>query len=109
MNIQDHYFSQIVSGKKNVEGYLCKGDFINLKIGDTITFHSSNDKITVLVNQIDYYCNFNDFLEDHLKHVLPDVKSVEEGLKLYRLLYREEDELYHGVISISFNINNNRW
>jgi ASC-1-like (ASCH) protein len=104
-NIQDCYFSQIVSGKKTVEGRLCKGDFIDLKIGDSITFHNNNnEKINVIVKQLEYYCNFVDFLEDHLKNTLPDIESIMDGLKIYKSLYREEDEKYHGVIAIIFEI-----
>ncbi|KAJ6866011.1 hypothetical protein NC652_037515 [Populus alba x Populus x berolinensis] len=47
------------------------------------------------------YASFFKMLQaESLEKVLPGVKTVEEGVKIYRKLYAEEKEVSNGVLAI---------
>ncbi|MBF0981051.1 ASCH domain-containing protein [Candidatus Gracilibacteria bacterium] len=98
-NVQEPYKSQILSGQKTVEGRLNKGKFGALKIGDYLQFEESGEKLKVV--NLTSYTSFQSMLENEgLKHVLPGVREVEQGVAVYRKFYSIEQEKEFGVIAI---------
>lgn len=98
-NVQEPYKSQILSGQKTVEGRLNKGKFWALKIGDYLQFEESWEKLKVV--NLTSYTSFQSMLENEgLKHVLPGVREVKQGIAVYRKFYSIEQEEEFWVIAI---------
>ena len=98
-NVQEPYKSQILSGQKTVEGRLNKGKFWALKIGDYLQFEESWEKLKVV--NLASYTSFQSMLENEgLKYVLPDIKTIEQGVAVYRKFYSIEQEKEFWVIAI---------
>ena len=98
-NVQEPYKSQILSGQKTVEGRLNKGKFWALKIGDYLQFEKSWEKLKVV--NLTSYTSFQSMLENEgLKHVLPDIKTIEQGIAVYRKFYTPEQEMEFWVLAI---------
>lgn len=107
ITLQQPWLDHITSGKKTVEGRLNKGVFKIINIGDTVKWFSKRDgksantKITKKV----IYPSFQEMLEgEGLLRVLPGIKSIEEGVSIYRKFYSEEDEKQYGVIAFTISI-----
>ena len=97
--MQEPYKSQILSGQKTVEGRLNKGKFWALKIGDYLQFEESWEKLKVV--NLTSYTSFQSMLENEgLKHVLPDIKTIEQGIAVYRKFYTPEQEMEFWVLAI---------
>ena len=98
-NVQEPYKSQILSGQKTVEGRLNKGKFWSLKIGDILQFDDTEEKVKVV--NLTLYPSFQVMLENEgLKHVLPDIKTIEQRIAVYRKFYSIEQEKEFWVIAI---------
>jgi ASC-1-like (ASCH) protein len=49
--------------------------------------------------EIRHYATFTEALKDiELERVLPGVKSIEEGVKIYEQFYPLESQIEHGVV-----------
>lgn len=98
------YFSFVKNGQKTIEGRLNKEWYRSLKPGDHIIVHrqdDENDTIEVVVKDLRRYASIQDMLErEPLKQLLPDVDSAEEGLKIYRKFYTEQQEQEFGALAI---------
>ena len=102
--MDEPYFSQVKSGEKTVEARLYKGSWMDMCVGDLITFHNGGRETRVIIREI---VHVNDFIQlyDTAGHrLLPSVDSREEVLKVYRRIYSEEDEQLHGVIGLKIEI-----
>lgn len=98
LNVQEPYFSLIKNGLKIVEGRLGKNKYFDLKMGDKVLF---NNDLERKVEKIVKYSSFREMLIfEGLKNVLPNVKSLEEGEKIYYQFYSKEDEQKYGVVAI---------
>ena len=102
VNVNDIWFDKIKNGSKIVEGRLDKGKFSALSVPSYVTFKNSKGaKVIVKVKDKIKYKSFNDMLrEENIKHVLPGVESLVDGVAVYRKFYSEEAEKMHGVIAI---------
>ncbi|AEC51880.1 hypothetical protein PNA2_0964 [Pyrococcus sp. NA2] len=99
MGLQEEYIELIKSGKKKIEGRLYDEKRRQIKPGDIIIFEGG--KLKVKVKAIRVYKSFKEMLEkEGIENVLPGVKDVEEGVKVYRQFYDEEREKKYGVVAI---------
>uniref|UniRef100_A0A3N7F7W0 ASCH domain-containing protein n=1 Tax=Populus trichocarpa TaxID=3694 RepID=A0A3N7F7W0_POPTR len=98
IHVQEPYFSLLKDGRKTIEGRCATGDYIRIEPGDLILVN----KIVVLkVEDVRRYASFSKMLQaENLEKVLPGVKTVEEGVKIYRKFYTEEKEMSNGVLAI---------
>lgn len=98
--IRIKYFEKISEGKINRNG------LNKYEIGQIIRFYNHDpDEIHVRIIGKTYYNNFDEMLRNELNNVLPNINSVEEGLKIYRTEYPNRDEENRlGVIVIHFEI-----
>ena len=98
MNVQEPWFTFIKNGDKTVEGRLNKGRFAELKVGDIIIWQQ---ECQVKISYIKKYDSFKEMLEEEgLDKVLPGIKTIDDGVKVYRKFYTEEDENKFGVLAI---------
>ncbi|WP_297501544.1 ASCH domain-containing protein [Thermococcus sp.] len=98
MGLQEEYLRAIAEGKKRVEGRLYDEKRRAIKPGDNIIFE---DRLVCVVKDVRVYQSFGEMLEkEGLENVLPGVKSIEEGVKVYRKFYSEEKEKKYGVVAI---------
>lgn len=98
-NVQEPYKSQILSGQKTVEGRLNKGKFWSLKIGDILQFDDTGEQVKVV--NLTLYPSFQVMFESEgLKHIVPDIKTIEQGIAVYRKFYSIEQEKEFWVIAI---------
>jgi len=98
MGLQEEYLKAIAEGKKKVEGRLYDEKRQAIKPGDEIVFEN---KLVCVVKDLRVYSSFREMLEkEGLENVLPGVKSIEEGVKVYRRFYSEEKERKYGVVAI---------
>jgi ASC-1-like (ASCH) protein len=107
VHVSEPWFSLIKSGQKVVEGRLNKGLFSKIKINDTLVmFHmdkKTHKKTSFVCKVIDKkeYLTFESMIKDvGLEKILPGIKTLEEGVAVYRNFYSEELEKQYGVIAV---------
>ncbi len=101
--VQEPWFSHIKSGSKTIEGRLNKGRFESMKVGDLIKFQNNSFQDGSFFRQISEiykYKTFAEYLGKHLAQALPGIKSIEDGVAIYRAFYSEEDEKKYGILAV---------
>jgi ASC-1-like (ASCH) protein len=107
--VNEPWFSLMQNNIKTVEGRPNKGIFSKLKVDDVVTFMKFDKKtkekkhFKVKVTQIKRYNTFKEMLEfEHIENVLPDpnIKTIEDGVNVYRQWYSSEIEKQYGIIAI---------
>ena len=106
-NVSEPWFSLIKCGLKTTEGRLNKGDFAEMKRGDTITFTNDEMKslgtrsFQVRITSKRHYSTFEEYLKgETLKRALPPVDTIEQGVAVYHQYYMPEDEAKFGIVAI---------
>ncbi|QCE09103.1 uncharacterized protein LOC114183748 [Vigna unguiculata] len=98
LHVQEPFFSQLTDGLKTIEGRCASGKCNRIKSGNLILFNKS---VVFEVQGVRRYPTFFAMLEaESLDKVLPGVESGEEGVKVYRRFYTEEQERENGVLAI---------
>ncbi|MFA6551845.1 MAG: ASCH domain-containing protein [Patescibacteria group bacterium] len=98
-NVQEPYYSFLLSGQKTIEGRLNKGKFAKLKSGDVLLLAPQD--IPFKVVDIKIYKTFAEMLEkEGIQRVIPDKTSVSEAVATYHSFYTPNDEKQFGVITI---------
>lgn len=104
-HLESPYFEQIRDGKKISECRLKRSLNIYRK-GDIIRFYNHDlGEIHTRIIGTSHYHNFEDMLSNELQNVLPEINSIEEGLNIYRSIYknREEEERL-GIVVIHIEL-----
>jgi ASC-1-like (ASCH) protein len=103
-SVSSPWFDHIRTGRKNVEGRLCKGTFATLRKGHLLTVHSEGDQswsFETIVIDVRRYCSFKEYLEmEGLRRTLPGIGTVVEGIRVYRQFYSREQESEHGILAV---------
>ncbi len=98
MGLREGYLRAIAEGRKKVEGRLYDEKRQAIRPGDTVIFEN---RLMCVVKDVRTYPSFREMLErEGLENVLPGVKDIEEGVKVYRRFYSEEREKKYGVAAI---------
>ena len=108
-------FESIKNKNKNYEITVFDAGYKETKILDIINFKDNNSKRSLKrkIVELSYFKNFKKAIEDvGVKKVLPNVRSLEDGIKLYeRMRYRKENlknckkaAKKYGVIRIKFKL-----
>ncbi len=101
INVQNPWFTYIASGEKTVEGRLNTSKFASLRIGDSIRFINNDQKVCVKIVDIQKYKTFEEYLsQEGLKRTLPNIKTIEKGIAVYRQFYSEDKEREFGICAI---------
>ena len=107
-NVSEPWFSLIKVGAKRIEGRLNKGDFSKMEKGDTILFKNSDlgfdRECLVEVVSMQKYNDFRSYLVKTLRHALPTVDTVDQGISIYRQFYSAADEKKYGVLAIKIKV-----
>lgn len=99
LHVQEPYFTQLKDGLKTIEGRCAVGDYNRIAPEAFILF---NKCLVLEVQDVHHYASFSEMLQtESLAKVLPGVKTVEEGVQVYRKFYTEEKEKSNGVLAIS--------
>ena len=108
VTLKEPWFTYIKEGRKTVEGRINKGLFKHLKSGDIVIFMNGYDKVKVKISSKEVYPSFEEMLtKEILSQVLPNIKSVAEGVNIYRQYFTEDVEKQNGVVALRFSISKN--
>lgn len=62
-----------------------------MEIGDTLQFDDTGEKVKVV--NLTLYPSFQVMFESEgFKHIVPDIKTIEQGIAVYRKFYSIEQE-----------------
>jgi ASC-1-like (ASCH) protein len=91
INVQEPYFGYIASGKKTVEGRICK----------VIKIACDNRFIVAYIKDVRKYDSFKDYLSSEgLSCTLPNVGNLEDGCNVYYQFYTREQEREYGIVAL---------
>src|SRR5579872_3951865 len=103
LRLSDPWFNLVKEGKKCYEGRCYFKEVPNYKVGDIIIF-SNLDKTNSFKKKIKALHKFPTFEESlrklPLSEVLPGIKSVEEGVEIYKKYVKIETQKEYGVCLI---------
>ncbi|KAG9141715.1 hypothetical protein Leryth_022038 [Lithospermum erythrorhizon] len=98
LHVQEPYFTQLRDGQKTIEGRCAIGDYNKIDAGAIILFNKS---LVLQVQEVRRHASFAEMLEsESLMKVLPGIRTIEEGVQVYRNFYSEEKEKTNGVLAI---------
>ncbi len=104
---REPYFTFVKNGIKTIEGRLKKEAYSEIKSGDSVIVmnEQETDSFVVTVRSVKYYGSFKEMLEhENIERVLPDAKSIEEGVMIYRQFYSKEQESQYGVVALEVSV-----
>lgn len=104
------YFTFMQQGKKTIEGRIKKGYYRLIKPCDHIIIYNEDEtkNLEVLVKRVTTYKSFKELLENEiLGKVLPDAKTIDQGISIYKIFYSKEQEKKFGVVAIEVEKANN--
>lgn len=101
-------------GIKKVEGRLDKGDFAEVKAGDSVTWVNADlgfeRRVKTKIAAVVRYPTFQKYLRaEGLEKCLPapGVKSIAKGVEIYKQFYDDAAEREHGVLALRIKISGN--
>lgn len=88
MNLQPEHFCNISCGRKSWELRINDAKRKLFKVGDDLKFQCNGEIVTTVIIEKRYYDTFEEGLRDiGIRRVLPDLDTIEEGVKLYENIY----------------------
>ena len=106
ITIKEPWFSYIKAGKKTIEGRINKGLFRQLQPGKNVIFTNGYDQVKVKIIGKNEYSSFEEMLKkESLGSVLPNIKSIQEGVNIYRQYFTEDVEKQYGVVALKLSRN----
>lgn len=98
IDVQEPFFTQLRNGQKTVEGRCALGNYKRILPGD---FLLVNRCLLLTVQAVNWYGTFYEMIEaESIGNVLPGIKTVKEGVQVYRRFYSEVKEKSGGVLAI---------
>ena len=113
MKLQEPHFTNVLLGKKIYETRVNDKKRQKMNLGDTIIIKHNDDeskKYQVVITGKKIYKTFKKAIEDSgVKKVLPNVTSINNGVKLYKSFpgYTEGAKKY-GVVRFTLVVNNDQ-
>ena len=108
IHLDKEIFENVKYGTKNIEVRVNDEKRRRLKVGDKITFLLRPDdleSIDAVVEDLIYYKNFKDLVEDYTEEELyPSEYTKEEFLTLLKKFYSDEEIDKYGTVAIKFRI-----
>lgn len=112
MNLDTIYFDYIKNGKKLYETRVYDKKRREIKLLEEVTFIDRSDNtrtFKAIITELSYFKNFKEAIEEvGIKKVLPNAKSLDEGVKLYHQFPSGEGETFkeaakkYGVLRMKF-------
>lgn len=111
-HLSEPWFSLIKIGAKKCEGRLNKGDFAEMKKGDSITFTNSDFGLSrsfcCKITSTHNYETFAEYLDiETLEKCLPGIDTLEQGVKIYHEYYKPAAEREHNVRAFRLRVSRN--
>ena len=108
-HLSEPWFSLIMIDSKTIEGRLNQGDWAEMREGDKIDFYNEDFGLKrgyrAIIISKKVYPSFEIYLQtEGLHKTLPSIEKFEDGLKLYRLFYKLEEEMKSGVIALELKV-----
>ena len=108
-HLSEPWFSLIMIDSKTIEGRLNQGDWAEMREGDKIDFYNEDFGLKrgyrAIIISKKVYPSFEIYLQtEGLHKTLPYIEKFEDGLKLYRLFYKLEEEMKSGVIALELKV-----
>jgi ASC-1-like (ASCH) protein len=107
-HLSEPWFSLVATGQKVHEGRLGSNSMCAVPVGAKLKFYNDDlgrrRETTVTVTAKKAFPSFRAMLtssDTALAKTLPTVRSVEDGVAVYRKFYSAESEKKHGVVMIS--------
>lgn len=102
-NLGNPFRSRMRNREKVIEGRLDRDKWTALNIGDEILF---DEELLVKVVGKRKYSSFRQMLlTEGLHRVLPGIAgSIEDGVRVYRKFFSEEEERKYGVLAIEVDV-----
>ncbi len=100
------YLRMILEERKTIEGRINNGPFKNLKEGSFIRFFSQTNEAYCQVTKVNRYGSFAEMLQtEGVKSCLPDVHSLQEGIRIYDAIpgYADRAKKF-GVLAIHIRV-----
>lgn len=97
------YFTFLKNGRKTIEGRVRKGWYCNVQPGDEIVVFNEEetDSLVVVVKRVARYKSIKEMLtREPMEKLLPDIKTVDQGIEVYRGFYTPEQEQQFGMVAI---------
>jgi ASC-1-like (ASCH) protein len=103
-HVSEPWFSLILLGLKTVEGRLNKGRFSEMKEGDIIQWINddfNHREFITVITKVCHYSSFESYLtKEKIKHCLPSIDNVKDGVDVYYKYYTPEKEKQFGIAAI---------
>ena len=108
-HISEPWFSLIMIDSKTIEGRLNQGDWAEMREDDKIDFYNEDfglkREFRVVIVSKKVYTSFETYLQtEGLHKTLPSIEKMEDGLKIYRMFYKSEEEIKSGVIALELKV-----
>ena len=107
-HLSEPWFSLVATGQKVREGRLGNNSMGAVPVGTKIKFYNDDlgrrREALVTVTKKELFSSFRAMLsssDSALAKTLPTVRSVEDGVAVYRKFYSAESEKKHGVVAVS--------
>ena len=116
IGIESTLVEAIRNGDKTIEAVLGKPRYLRIQEDDLVSIRedfwyegnvleSLTDALKVKVTQILYFETFKEMLTAvDFQAVIPNAKSVDEAIKIYKELYSSQDQQEFGVVALTFEL-----
>ena len=104
---KEPYFTLVRNGQKTIEGRLCREWYAKIAPGDHVVVFNEDetDSFEVKVIAVRRYQTFKEMLSaEGISNILPNARSLDEGVAIYRQFYSEEQEQKFGVVAIEVRV-----
>ena len=108
-HLSEPWFSLMAVGCKTVEGRLNSGDWLSMEDGDQIDWFNEDFGLkrefsTVIISKSVYPCLTSYLYTEGLNKTLPNIYTLEDGLKIYYSYYKPKDEEKYGVVALELQV-----
>lgn len=101
-NLQKTYYESIKKGEKTIEIRFDRDKWSKMNVGDIITF---NKDLRVRINNIRKHKDIVTALKANtLRKTLPNIKTIQEGIEIYRKIPKYEDYMKEGILVLAVEI-----
>jgi ASC-1-like (ASCH) protein len=114
IGIREDLITDILCGRKTIEGRLRRGKFALLRVGDILTICMDSPtsvgisrcrtSARLRVNSLQAYPTFASLLQYEGVQLLLPGATFEEAVDLYHSFYTPDEEHRHGVLAIRFTL-----
>ena len=99
-HVQEPWFSHLKAGRKQFEGRLSGGEWLNLTPGASICFYNGTASISATVVDLHSFVDFAAAFDAYGQALLPGVTKREDAVAVYAQFYSAALVAEHGVLVV---------